>query len=115
MCLGCLAAFSQAASAYDWGWISSVVKWNLYDNGLLNFSGTGLAYFGYYGVQSQYFEKITEITLSEGITGIIFEGENMPNLTKITLSSTCTRVDGTPYNSSKLEKYVVPSGNIAYK
>ncbi len=115
ICISCFASVSQSASAYGWGWISSKVKWTLYDNGLLNFSGNGIAYFGYYGFQSGYYEQVKNIVLSEGITGIHFDGENMPNLKSITLSSTCTEVKGAPYNSLKLEKYVVPSGNTAFK
>ena len=123
ICLSCFAAFPQSASAYHQGRISSTVTWTLYDNGLLNFSGSGAAIFSLdqYTIPDKYADEIKEIVLSEGITMLsasnssTFEGDELPNLKKITLSSTCVDVWNVPFKCSNLQKYVVPSNNVAFK
>ena len=123
ICLSCFAAFPQSASAYDQGWISSTVKWKLYDNGLLNFSGSGSAIFSLsqYSIPVEYADEIKEIVLSEGITRLSAsnssssDGNELPNLKKITLSSTCVDVWKVPFKCSNLQQYVVPSNNVAFK
>ncbi|MBQ7048718.1 MAG: leucine-rich repeat protein [Clostridia bacterium] len=115
MCIGCFAAFSPLASAYRKGHISSYVVWTFYDNGQLKFSGTGTAHFPTITIPSACLENTKEIVLIEGMTGLLFDTQNLPNLEKVTLPSTCTEVRNVPYESFKFKEYVVSAGNNAYK